>query len=195
MKISPLFSVLIAAILLAGCSGKLDRKEYISWVRNYDNGLHVQKKSGDFVFDLQYQPDAYVLLQRNPNLTKEGYNDAVKEIEGLQYYILTVSVADKSQDIVQYGATSEAELQRKLYYFSYLFQNDIQLNDNGTTLPCVLYHFERSVDVKTGRTFVLAFETPKVPSTEATLNISAEPFGSLPVKIKVSKDNIPMLNL
>ncbi len=113
MKISPLFSALIAAILLAGCSGKLDRKEYISWVRNYDNGLHVQKKSGDFVFDLQYQPDAYVLLQRNPNLTKEGYNDAVKEIEGLQYYILTVSVADKSQDIVQYGATSEAELQRK----------------------------------------------------------------------------------
>jgi len=195
MKISPLLSVLIAAMFLAGCSGKLDRKEYINWVRDYDNELHVQKKSGDFVFDLQYQPEAYVLLQRNPALTKDGYNDAVKEIEGLQYYILTVSLADKSRDIVQYDVADEAELQRKLYYFSYLFQNDIQLNDNGTMLPCVLYHFERSVDVKTGRTFVLAFEAPKTPSTEATLNITAEPFGSLPVKIRVSKDNIPSLNL
>jgi hypothetical protein len=113
----------------------------------------------------------------------------------LQYYTLTVSLADKSQDLITYGVADEAQAQRKQYYFSYLFQNDIVLEDNGKSLPCILYHFERSVDVKHGRTFVLAFETAGAPSTEATMVITSEHFGSLPIKIKVGRSGAPKVNL
>lgn len=195
MLIKRFFLPIAILVMIAGCSRGISRQEYVAWVRSYENGLHVQKQSGEFTFDLQYQPSAYVLLQRNPQLTKEVYAEEVKEIEGLQYYILTISLTDKSQDIMTYDVQDEAQVQRKQYYFSYLFQNDIVLEDNGKTLPCVLYHFERSVDLKSGRTFVLAFETAEAPSEEATLLITGEVFGSLPVKIKVSKANVPSVTL
>ncbi len=185
----------LVPVVLLSCSGSLDRQEYMSWVRDYKNGLHVQKQSGEFLFDLQYQPPEYLLLQRNPQLTQNGYAAAVKETEGLQYYILTASLADKSQDITTYGAQNEAEAQRKQYYFSYLFQDDITLEDNGKTMPCVLYHFERSVDLKKGRTFVLAFEATAAPSPETTVVITSEAFGSLPIKIKVKTGQAPKVKL
>lgn len=184
-----------APVLLFSCSGNLDRKDYIAWVRDYDHGLHVQKQSGEFTFDVQYEPTEYVLLQRNPQITKDEYTAAVREIEGLQYYVVTISLTDKSRDLVTYGVQDESEAQRRQYYFSYLFQNDIVLEDNGKTLPCVLYHFERSVDLKSGRTFVLAFEGSGKPSEEATLAITGEVFGSLPVRIKVAKGSVPTVKL
>jgi hypothetical protein len=177
---------LISPILIISCS-KLDQKSYVQWVQDVDNGLHVKKEIGEFVFDIQYLPLDYMWLQYK--------NGSREDLKGLQYYALTISPKESQKDFIEGGASSEADKQRKLYYFSYSFQSSILLEENKKQSPCVLYHFERPIDLKNGRTFMLGFEEEFPDSKEAKLVIDSQYFGSLPIKIKISKDNVPTLAL
>ena len=189
-------AVFFLVVSLTGCSGALDREDYVRWVHDYAHELHVEKDWNDFVFDLQFTPAEYVWLQRhreNNEKNRENYEREIQKIEQSQYYKMTIRVKDSNMDFINHDISTMEEKQRKLYYFSYTFQDDIRLEENGESLPCILYHFERSVDVKNSRTFLLGFQNPDTDSKEATLVINSEQFGSLPVKIKVSKNNTPLL--
>jgi hypothetical protein len=175
------------------CQSRLEQKDYIAWVRDYENGLHVKKSNAEFTFDLQYQPSAYVWLQRHGAGTEKIDTTEIATIAGTQYYILTIAVERNDVDFIDYNVKDIKEKQQKLYYFSYQFQNDIFLEENNTRLPCVLFHFERSIDLNQNCTFILGFENQNSDSKEAKLIIQSQQFGSLPVKIKVSKTNIPSL--
>jgi hypothetical protein len=180
----------VACVSVVSCSTALEKNTYIQWVENYDNGLHVRKVAGEFIFDVQYQPSQYILLQQN----KDSYEVASDTTRNdLEHLLLTISTRDKKSDFIDYGITDISAKQRKLYYFSYLFQNDIHLEQNGINYPCVLFHFERQEDLKLSRTFVLAFEKPKMESEELSLIINTEQFGSFPIKIRILKMNIPTL--
>jgi hypothetical protein len=168
-------------ILSGACSNELDRDEFMAWVRDYENGLHVKQNHDQYEFDLQFQPSSFVRLQRQDNTS-------LTELNTIQYYTLKIS-ADNG-DFVNAGVSNQIEKQQRLYYFSYLFQDNIKLQEEGgNTLPCVLYHFEKGIGKES--TFVLGFENPNVESKAASLIIQSEEFGSFPVKIKISKDNIP----
>jgi hypothetical protein len=188
---------LISAFVFFSCSPDLSKEAYIEWVRDYEHGLHVSKKSSGFVFDLQYQPSAYVWLQQQrAGLRTGGQQEAtIDSLSATQYYTLTVSVEDTHYDLIDYNVRDEAEKQQKLYYFSYLFQDDIVLEENDRTLPCVLFHFERQGDLGRHRTFVLGFESPDRNAKEARLVIRSRYFNSLPIKINVNKDNIPPVSI
>lgn len=184
-----------AGLILGGCSNTLDKESYVKWVRDYDHGLHVKEAHHDFLFDVQYTPTEYVWLQRTQEPTAARYAQEKKDIEGLQYYTLTIGVDGQDADFIEYGVADVQEKQRKLYYFSYLFQDDIKLEEGSTTLPCVLFHFEKIADLRPTRTFVLGFENPHPDAAEARLVISSPQFGSLPFKIKVNKQPVPGLAL
>jgi len=185
--------------LLAGlcsCSNTLDQPSFIKWVRDYRNGLHVSKEVGELVYDVQFNPAAYTWLQRTSGHTNEEkeYKAAIQEMDSMQLYTLTIGVKNKV-DFMDYQVKNMGEKQRKLYYFSYLFQQDIQLEEDGQLFPCVLFHFERPADLKNSHTFVLGFVNPPRPAKEAKLIIHSDVLNSLPIKIKVSKDNIPALRI
>lgn len=170
------------------CNSALSRDAYVAWVRDYDNGLHVKKQFSGYDFDLQYLPSQYVMLQRSGAVTEGQDGQAT-----LQHYTLSVSLENKAADLISHNIANSIEKQQKLYYFSYEFQQDITLEENGKVLPCALFHFEKGSGLSNVSTFVLAFENSEVPSAEATLVISSEHFSALPIKIKISKDNIPSL--
>ena len=179
-------------ILSSACNGKVEPDYFLKWLQDETNGLHVKETIRGFTFDLQYKPWEYAWLQSD--LTGLKREEAKKEFEGLQYYSLSIALTDQHTDIIHFNTESQNEVQQSLYYFSYLFQNDIYLEENGKRLPCVLYHFERSVDLKSERTFELGFE--KSDSFEnANLVIHSDRFDSFPIKIQVSKKNIPELKL
>ena len=196
--VSNFFGLLTVVILFPGlsaCTGPLNAKDYIAWVRDHDNGLRVTREANNFVFDLQYQPAEYVWLQRNKgDIKREEIRNDKLAMDELQYYTLTIGVKDNLADFVDYSVQSINEKQEKLYYLSYGFQQDIKLKENGRTLPCVLFHFERTLDLKPTRTFVLGFENSDETATEAKLIIDSDWLGSIPVKMKVSKENIPTLS-
>lgn len=190
------FFLASCAMIGLSCSGTLDRKAFVRWVTDYDHGLHVKREADNVVFDLQYTPADYVWLQRTGGRQPIGEGKELKEISALQYYTLTINAKDNQVDFMNLDVRDDAEKQRRLYYFSYLFQNDITVEDNGKVLPCILFHFERPADLRSGgRTFVLGFENPFSNSEEAKLVITSEHLGSLPIKIKVSKKNIPSLSI
>lgn len=183
-------------VSLFACSTKLDPKAYEAWIRDPENGLHVSKPVGDFSWDVQYTPSDYVWLQRSGGQSGEPDEAARQEMARTQYYTLTIHLNDPSLDLLNFNVSNQEEKQRRLYYFSYQFQQDITLEQEGQSLPCVLYHFEKySVNTSNSRTFVLGFENPKPDATEAKLVINSAQFGSLPVQIKVAKHSIPALQL
>ncbi len=183
-------------MILLSCNSSLTKDEYIHWVKDVDNGLHVIAEQSDLIIELQYQPADYLLLQRN-YVSKDFHktNDSIlAEIDNMQHYLLTIRTKSNTP-IENFNVTNQDQKQRKLYYLSYLFQHDISLRDNDDTHPCVLYHFEKPADLSYSRTFVLGFENSNQNSTEATVTIVSEHFGSLPINIKVSKANIPKLKI
>jgi hypothetical protein len=166
--------------VLVSCG--LEPNEYIAWVRDYDNGLHVKKSFNDFEFDVQYQTPDYLALI-SPS-SEAHVNDS------LQHYILNIGVVNSSISIAEYKAENLSDKQRRLYYLSYNFQNDIFLEEEGAVLPCVLFHAEQSLSPGNTKTFLVAFKgNPSRDEGETKLIIKSDLFGSLPVKIKILKSS------
>jgi hypothetical protein len=165
-------------VSLLGCSTGLEKKEYIKWVRDYQNGLHTKKVFGNFNFDLQYHPADFIRLA---NTSFQIDNDS------LQYFTLNINLTDPRISIVDYNVRKVFEKQERVYYLSYQFQKDIYLEENGDRLPCLLFHFEQAINQTNSKTFLLAFKNKYPDSGEAKLIIESGLFGSLPMKIKVSK--------
>ncbi len=182
---------LCLAILISSCSKQLSKEEYIRWVQEPENGLHTIKESNGFIFDLQYQPDQYLWLQSGD----KGQPDFGNKSDNIQHYLLTISLSDPELDLINNNIESTSEKQEKLYYFSYLFQNDIQLEEDGKLFPCVLFHFEKNQVARGGRNFLLGFENKEPEENEVKVVIQSEQFGSLPIRIKINKENIPTLKI
>jgi hypothetical protein len=186
---------LLLSLLLgtaAGCSGKLDRAEYMAWVEDYGNGLHVQKTVGAYRVDVQYKPAPYQALLEQGVQTTLVHLDTTAE---MQYYTLTLGLADGKGDFVAFGVDDYETQQRKLYYFSYLFQEDIFIEEGGKKLPCLLYHFERSYDLKPSRTCMLAFESPSRGTMPCRLVIHSPWLGDEPISLAITQKKTPTLNL
>lgn len=181
-----LLPVIVVQVILFGCGGELSQQDYVRWVRSYENGLHVEKEVGAFTFDLQYQPAEYTELINGGNGIKNNQSDS------MQYYTLRIRLARSNDDIINYQVQNNTEKQQRLYYFSYLFQNYIYIEDSGVRYPCTLFHFEQS-DLGGARTFVLGF--PQSKGEEPCLVVDSPLFGALPVKVKIHRHDIPTVKL
>lgn len=180
--------------LSSACTTKLNSREFQAWIADYNNGLRAKTIVDGLVFDVQYKPSSFVALDLSKNLNQD-YSEVLMEADNMQYFTLTIGIENGDMDFMEYNVNSKEEQQRILYYYSYLFQQDIKLVNGSTKLPCVLYHFERSADMKNSRTFVLAFEKPKEASKESTMRIESEIFSASPIEITVKKNNIPSLEI
>lgn len=187
---------LFVAMLIASCSKQqeMDNKEYIKWVQSYGNGLHVKKIVQPYVFDVQYWPPAYRWLQmQGKNLSDKQDLEHILEDE-LQYYLLRIGFEDKHIDFIKRDSKDKKVWEERTYYFSYRFQEHIYLEEGDLKLSCELYHFERAFDLRPERVFVLGFASDREIEI-AKLVIESAAFGSQPIKIPVSKMNIPTLKL
>ena len=118
---------------------------------------------GDFIFTLQYKPSDYILLKENnlATLDMNKWEKEKKEIEGLIQLNLKIESKDSNKEMLQIGATSVQEYTERIQYFSYDAQKDIFLIDGKDTLPCILYHFERSYNLAPYSNLVLGFKSSK----------------------------------
>ncbi len=185
------FLLLMICLQFISCQQSLTKEEYVKWVEDVDNGLHVLKKTEGLIFDLQFQPADYQFIvspiSKNQPLPQPGKSE-------MQFYQLRIKSDDPAIDWMRFGQTRE-ELQKRLYYYSYLFQDDITIIENDVTSKCIMFHFEQSQGGRQSSTFLIGFENPFPQSEDALLVIDSEHISSLPVKIKVSKANIPKLKI
>jgi len=194
MMTSKSLFIIVCLISCQACQNAPGDKGYMEWVRDYNNGLHVKNEVDDLIFDLQYQPSEYVWIQRSGSFDEKEFSQNRDELDQIQYFTLSIS-SNKNMDVINSLSQNAIDKQRVLYYFSYTFQNDIQLEQDGELLPCVLYHFERNVDIRNGRSFVLGFENKGSKSNEVKLAIKSDQLNPLPIKIKISKRNTSIFGL
>lgn len=198
MELTRVFTALgLLGYLMVSCNQPMQSEDYIQWIRDYRNGLHVKQRTGGFEFDVQYQPADYLRLQRKQSggLSKAGNQGHEDGLELMQYYTLAIGLSTGDTDLLDHGTEDMESRQRRLYYFSYHFQYDIVLEEGNRRLPCVLFHFEKPADLQGRRTFLLGFERYESDAEEAKLIIDSSQFGSLPVHIRVLKDKIPEVTL
>ena len=170
----------LLSLVLMGCMEKnMTVGELLKWVKDPENGLHKHKIVGDIEYDVVIIPD---------ELTNRK-----KEKDSLIHCQLAISVRQSAEDIISYGVEGEAGYNENLYYYQFRFENDIFLEDGEKRLPCVLYHFERSYDLKSERVFDFSFEDTG-SNLDKTIVIDSKKIGVGEVKIKIRNKDLKELD-
>lgn len=193
---------IVLLLLLQSCSApELVPSDYVAWVNDEANGLLKKKTINPLEVELLYKPVPYIIAneKRSNEIAKADYDSRAKELEGMQYFTLKLGIVGEQQDVTNYGVEDAAQQQERLNYLSFAMQKDIKLIEGGDTLACQLYHFERSYDIASYRTFVLAFEQKEEnKAQDKTLVLDLPYFKTGPIKLnyKTSElEAIPTIKL
>jgi len=196
MKTTSLISLLLL-ICFFFCMYKkeVNDSEYIQWIEDENNGMLKSKQMGDFLLEAKYRPINYekaLLTSRGTPVTEEMTED------DFYYFTLKVSLENGSGDLTEWNAKDMTEVQRNIYYLSFLMQNDISLVDGNDTLKCVHYVYERSFDLGNFKIFNIGFDPVNWSTETKSLIINSKYFGTVPVKFKFKKsdfENLPNLKI
>lgn len=188
------------SIFLFSCSNTfLKPSDFVEWVKNEENGLFKEKDIQVVKVAAQYKPVEYVIANemRTNDIQEELFEKRKEELEGLQYFNIQISINQPNYDVTNYNVFNEQDKEKRLKYLSFGLQNDIHLVEGQDTLPCLLYHFERSYDVKPHRTFVVAFDNTKnnvkediKKKMDKTIVIDSPIFNTGPIKLKFKKEDL-----
>lgn len=151
--------LLFALLVWSSCNpSSLSPADYMAWVRNDDNGLRVEKVIDQYTFSLQYKPFEYEALQElGPAKATRSSVEAKRAMyDSTQYFTLHIKSGNHQEVLNTNG--NALEQAQWLEYFMGPAQDDILLVDGKDTLPCILYHFERSYNLDNGNAIVLGFE-------------------------------------
>jgi len=193
-------SLVIFLFFFTACTKYFSPSEYVNWVKDEKNGLNKVKQIKEVKIEIQHKPIPFIIAneQRKNDIDIDEYNNRKAELEGLIYFDLRLSINLPNYDITNYNILSEKEQKDRLYYLSYHMKNDIFLIEGMDTLPCRLYHFERSYDIAKHRTFILAFDNTNHKDLDKTVVLDTPLFNTGPIKLKFKKEdliNLPLINL
>jgi hypothetical protein len=189
-----IFAFFFICLFAMSCTKKkLNKKDYLQYIENEDNGLRASRIMGDVKYTLQYKPIDYVLLKENNSNAQQTAVD----LKGMQYYTLSYSLVKNDKDILRYDLSEENEYYQRVNYFSYGLQNDLYLVDGSDTLLCKLFNYVRSYGLSPRVDVVIGFNTtPKKAIEEKQLVLEDKMFNGGIIKLKVTKkdlENIPEL--
>ena len=133
--------------------------DYVKWVQDFKNGLRKEKKMDDLNFILQYKPAEYIVCmeEREEKMYDTLLKSRVNDLKEMQYYDLKIMLNKEEGELLKYNLSSKEQYEKRVNYFAFRMQDDIQLVEGKDTLPCVLYHFERTYDVAPYCTILVGF--------------------------------------
>jgi hypothetical protein len=175
----------------------LNPSQLVMWVQDEQNGLFKSKTIGDLNFSIQHKPSNYIICQeeRNDSIKQRTFEQKIKELDGLEYYDLNISVIDGKQELLKYNLNNVAEFDKRTRYYSFDMQKDIMMLVDQDSISCSLYHFERAFDNNSKNLFLLGFPKSK-SSSDRTIILTDKIFGKGIVKFNFSAKvlfNIPKL--
>jgi hypothetical protein len=189
--IIPIFIMIVVALTSCG-PDTLEGREYIAFVEDPENGLHLEKSLSSYSIQVQYRPTPYIAMmeERSTELSTELLKQKREELDGLQYYSMRIGT-ESSRTMLLENVEDEVEFANKLSYFIEHMQYDLSLVDGQDTLPCVLFHFERNYNLSKHNDVLLAFENiGSGAHADKTLIFNDRILGTGPVKFKIDGDAI-----
>ena len=134
-----------------------ESKTLLDYVTNQANGYYKSKQIDEINFSLLRKPKDYIKA-----LKQLKSNEEVNlEKDDLQYFDLRIKVDHFNMEFMKYNLPSSNDYGTRVSYYAFEFQKKIFLIDGKDTLPCVLYHFERTYDITPFGHFTLAFPPSK----------------------------------
>ena len=190
-----LFFMVIGLMIMSCNRPSLSPSDYVKYVSDEANGLVKTKNIGEVNIKVQYKPVSYIIANemRTNDISKADFEKRKKELEAMQYYNLTLDIAD-ARNILNYNVSNQSHQQERIHYLSFGMQQDIRLMENGKELPCVLYHFERTYDISKERTFLIAFnQDESTKDATKTFILDSSVLGIGTIKIQFDGKNIQQL--
>lgn len=184
---SRLVTILVVC-LLASCQSEVTSEQYIDWLHAKENGLLQLKEVGGYNLELLHQPCEFLQIVKKKSETTPSAK-AGDGCDDLITFRLRVWPKDSEKNILNYGTVSAVELQRRISFYSFEFQNRIWLEVGGEKFYPALFHFERNYDVSNKRTFVIAFEKPSAIN-DWSFVIDNSYFGAGMIRFLYEKDLI-----
>ncbi len=157
-----LYIVLVISLVIQGCGREsLEPSAFIQWVDQPENRLINEKTVGAFKFIAQYRPLDYMVATALVN--NHNHFTSVDSLESkfrnLQYFIIKIGTNTGNREFLQQSVSGKDEYYERIRYYTSMAQQDILLVDDVDTLPCTLYHFERTYSVSPYNTLLLAFQS------------------------------------
>jgi hypothetical protein len=189
MRSSAVILYLLIVLMLGAChKSVLPPAEYVEWLKNEANGLHVKKSIGKYEFDLQYKTPEYLVLSTNstnPTSKAEMENER-RKFEALEHYTLRIRSGNNTG--ILEGSSDEVYAGLLEYFISYA-QDDIYMIQENDTVPCVQYHYERTYGLSPDITIVLGFEKRSLPGAgDRAFVFNDHVLGIGPVKFNFDKE-------
>jgi hypothetical protein len=149
-------------IIFIGCKQKqITPYEYVRWVENTENGLRIEKEMNGFKFRLQHKPSSYIALREvgfeNADQIMQYYKRK-EELDSFYYFNLDIASIDDKGSVLSHNLNTQEEYYARINYFTSFAQSDLKLVCGKDTLPCTLYHFERTYDLSPYNTIVIGFK-------------------------------------
>lgn len=179
-------------IILSGCqstSEQLAPSSYLTWVEGVDNGWLESKELGDFEFEVFLHPQEYQLLKENSQsvLAQAEWDSLTSRSQAYQHATLRIRSTDGKTPVLRNGVNSQHEYEARIAYLAFAIQQDLSITQNGETLPCRLFHFERSFDLAPFITCTMAFPAFEQKGT-VQFQFNDQHFGNGPVRLAFSQD-------
>lgn len=171
----------------------MEIKEYVLWIQDTENGFKKEKKIDDLTFSVQYKPYEYIICEeeRKEELPDTLLKNKILEINNMQYYDFKISVNEGAGELLKHQLSSSQEYEKRVNYFSFMMQNDIQLVEDKDTLPCALFHFERTYGASPSSIFLLGFPVSKnKTAVEKTLLIYDRTFNKGLLKFTFTRKDL-----
>jgi hypothetical protein len=177
MRVLQVILSCVGLLFCFACRSSLDVREYVHYVESPDNGLRIEKEAGHLKFISQYKPVEYLALQNDPAHNPANVSKETEELQGFHYF--TFRITSKNGTPVLESKENTEEHFQKLNYAEFSLQRDFSLVEGNDTLPCEIYHFERSYNLSPFSNFILAFPAKnKTGKNDLTLVYNDNLFGT-----------------
>ena len=178
------------SLVLFNCGGNTP-KEVQEYLIDKENGLVQTIENEDFKIEVQYKPQDYLvgLENRDKKLSEEEFKEKVTEKEGLQYFNIKL-ISKTGKPVLKTKLENEGEEDLRLQYYIGAFEYDLYLADGNDTMPCALYHFERTYEALPFNNISVAFENKNHNKTDKTLLIADRALGFELIEFTFKKEDI-----
>lgn len=180
----------LTLFFLFSCGNNTPR-QIQEWITDKDNGLVQEVENENFKIEVQYKPQSYLVAFENKDkeLSNEEYKEEIEKKEGLQYFNIKL-ISKTGKPVLKTALENKTEENLRLQYYIGAFEYDIYLADGNDTLPCALYHFERTYGALPFNNISVAFENKNKDLNNKTLLIADRALGFEIEKFTFKKEDI-----
>jgi hypothetical protein len=158
MPMNNLVYIFLLYCISCSSGGGLTIEEMKSFSDNEKNNLITKQTFDQMEFTIRYEPVELIALRgaSSADEFKKSYPEILQNYSELEYYTLTIKSLTKStRDKVSELFTGMPEETDS--YFDFEIQNDIQMVQNGDSIPCAYLHKEVSESITNMLTYSIAF--------------------------------------